>query len=291
MISRDPKREINRVIPAVDSRDGAGVLLKRSIGRNPSARLDPFLMLDAFSSDNPDDYMAGFPPHPHRGFETVTYMLNGHMIHKDHLGNEGELRSGGVQWMTAGKGVVHEERPVAIEGLMRGFQLWINLPAKDKMKPAAYQHIEPEDIPHIELMGGAALKLIAGSLTLDDITYQGPICVEETQPLYVDLQLQPGTTVELPIPSSHNAFIYLFEGKATVEGQPLLIDAANRLSTGSRVSITTAESDADKPITRLLLLAGKPIGEPVAQYGPFVMNTMAEVEQAIADYRADRLVD
>ncbi|MEM5535094.1 pirin family protein [Neptuniibacter pectenicola] len=291
MISGDNKREINRVIPAVDSQDGAGVLLKRSIGRNSSTRLDPFLMLDAFSTDNPDDYMAGFPPHPHRGFETVTYMLNGQMIHRDHLGNEGELRSGGVQWMTAGKGVIHEERPVAIEGVMRGFQLWVNLPAKDKMKPAAYQNIEPEAVPQIELMGGAVLKLIAGSLTLGDNSYQGPVCVEGTRPLYVDLQLPPGITVELPIPTEHNAFIYLFEGKASVEGQPLLINAANRLSTGSTVSITAPESDVDKSIARLLLLAGKPIGEPVAQYGPFVMNTMKEVEQAIVDYREGRLVD
>ena len=278
------KRKISRVIPAVDSQDGAGVQLKRSIGRNPSTRVDPFLMLDAFSSDNPDDYIAGFPPHPHRGFETVTYMLDGHMIHRDHMGNEGDLRAGGVQWMTAGHGVIHEERPQMVEGLMRGFQLWVNLPAKEKMKPAAYQNIEPEQVPEKRLASGAIIKVIAGELTIDDEPIQGPISAPNTEPLYLDLQLPPGSKVELPIETTHNALVYLFDGQANIEGEALEHNAVNVLGQGNFVAINTDQTSA-----RMLVLSGKPIGEPVAQYGPFVMNTMDEVEQAIQDYRSGRL--
>lgn len=278
------KRKISRVIPAVDSQDGAGVQLKRSIGRNPSSRVDPFLMLDAFSSDNPDDYIAGFPPHPHRGFETVTYMLDGHMIHRDHMGNEGDLRAGGVQWMTAGHGVIHEERPQMVEGLMRGFQLWINLPAKEKMKPAAYQNIEPEQVPEKRLASGAIIKVIAGELTIDDETIYGPISAPNTEPFYLDLQLPPGSMVELPIEATHNALVYLFDGQASVEDEALEHNAVNVLGQGNLVVVNTDSTSA-----RMLILSGKPIGEPVAQYGPFVMNTMDEVEQAIQDYRSGKL--
>ena len=280
------EREISRVIPAVDSEDGAGVKLKRSLGRNPATRVDPFLMLDAFSSDNPDDYIAGFPPHPHRGFETVTYMLDGHMIHRDHMGNEGELGAGGVQWMTAGRGVIHEERPQQVDGLMRGFQLWINLPADEKMKPAAYQNIEPEQVPVIEPEPGVQIKLIAGKLEKQGGIITGPVQAESTNPLYMDLSLRAGISYSFPVEKEHNALVYLFEGSAILNGQRLGQESAYVLTQGEIITIA-----ADLEPARMLILAGQPINEPVAQYGPFVMNTMDEVEQAIQDYRSGRLTD
>lgn len=279
----DNLRGIKRIIPAKDSMDGAGVKLKRSIGRNEAARIDPFLMLDAFSSENPDDYLAGFPPHPHRGFETVTYMLDGHMIHRDHMGNEGDLLAGGVQWMKAGRGVIHEERPQRVDGLMRGFQLWINLPAAEKMKPASYQNIEPEEVPQLN-GDGFELKLVVGELSLEGSSLKGPVQNSATEPLYGDLQLEAGREIELALPQSHNAALYLFEGEAEVAGEIIEQHQVSELTEGKGVLIK-AKSDS-----RLLILAGKPINEPVVQYGPFVMNTMAEIEQALTDYREDRLV-
>lgn len=279
-------RSVARFIPAVDSQDGAGVKLKRSLGRNPATRVDPFLMLDAFSSANPDDYIAGFPPHPHRGFETVTYMLDGHMIHRDHMGNEGDLRAGGVQWMTAGRGVIHEERPQMTEGLMRGFQLWINLPAKEKMKAAAYQNIEPEEVPILTLSNGSTIKAIAGTLSLQGQTISGPINSGSTQAIYLDIQIPADQTFTLPLANNLSAFLYLFEGSAVVDGQTLNGNTAAVLSAGDLLTITSSGNAA-----RLLLIAGKAIGEPIAQYGPFVMNTMEEVEQAIQDYQNNTLTD
>ncbi|WP_415901805.1 pirin family protein [Neptuniibacter sp. QD29_5] len=283
MSKLDNLRSIKRIIPAKDSMDGAGVKLKRSIGRSEATRIDPFLMLDAFSSENPDDYLAGFPPHPHRGFETVTYMLDGHMIHRDHMGNEGDLRAGGVQWMKAGRGVIHEERPQRVDGLMRGFQLWINLPAAEKMQPAAYQNIEPEQVP--QLIGeGYQLKIVAGEINLEGQVLKGPVQNSATEPMYCDLQLEAGREIELALPESHNAAIYLFEGEAQVAGEPVDPHQVAELSEGKGVVIK-AQSDS-----RMLILAGKPIGEPVVQYGPFVMNSMTEIEQALTDYRENRLV-
>jgi len=283
MSKLDNLRSIKRIIPAKDSMDGAGVKLKRSIGRSEAARVDPFLMLDAFSSENPDDYLAGFPPHPHRGFETVTYMLDGHMIHRDHMGNEGDLRAGGVQWMKAGRGVIHEERPQRVDGLMRGFQLWINLPAAEKMQPASYQNIEPEEVP--QLMGeGYQLKLVAGEMNLEGQVGKGPVQNSATEPLYADLQLEAGREIVLALPEAHNAVIYLFEGDAQVAGEPVNQHQVSELTEGEGVAIKALTD------SRMLILAGKPIGEPVVQYGPFVMNTMAEIEQALTDYRENRLV-
>ena len=280
------ERAITRLIKAVDSQDGAGVKLKRSIGQNQLTRIDPFLMLDAFSSSNPDDYIAGFPPHPHRGFETVTYMLDGHMVHRDHMGNEGDLRAGGVQWMTAGKGVIHEERPKMTDGLMRGFQLWINLPAKEKMKPAAYQNIEPEQVPIVRLENGATVKVIAGSLALNGTVYCGPIDSGSTETVYLDIEIKQGSCLTLPLPKRHSGFIYLFEGNAEIANQEVPNNGAAVLSDGEQVTIHSPNTQS-----RMLLIAGKSIGEPVAQYGPFVMNTMAEVEQAIHDYQNGCLTD
>jgi redox-sensitive bicupin YhaK (pirin superfamily) len=277
-------RTIQQIIPAIDTSDGAGVRLKRSIGQRQTLRLDPFLMLDAFNSANADDYIAGFPPHPHRGFETVTYMLNGSMIHRDHMGNEGELVAGGVQWMTAGRGVIHEERPQRSEGLMRGFQLWVNLPAREKMKPAHYQNIEPEQVPQVTLPGGGQARVIAGSLDLGNRVVTGPVSGVVADPVYLDLRLQPNERFSYPVPATHNLFLYPYEGALEVDGRRISADQAVVLGNGDEVSVQASASGAS-----FLLLAGKPIGEPVAQYGPFVMNTPEEIDQAISDYRAGRL--
>lgn len=286
MSTSTQQRTITRIVAAVDSQDGAGVKLKRSIGKNPASRIDPFLMLDAFSSTNPDDYIAGFPPHPHRGFETVTYMLDGHMIHKDHMGNEGDLRAGGVQWMTAGRGVIHEERPQMTQGLMRGFQLWINLPASEKMKPAAYQNIEPEEIPVITLDNGCTIKVIAGEYQLEDKLASGPIAAGSTQVTYLDIHIPKGEHLSLPVSDSLSAFIYLFEGQAEINKQALSNDNTAVLGSGDSVTIHAPDMGA-----RMLLIAGKAIGEPIAQYGPFVMNSMKEVDQAIEDYQNNTLTN
>ncbi|MDP2823853.1 MAG: pirin family protein, partial [Sulfuritalea sp.] len=185
-------RRLQQVIRSVATSDGAGVSLRRSLGQSPATRVDPFLMLDEFSSDDPDDYIAGFPSHPHRGFETVTYMLDGHMLHEDHLGNRGDLLPGGAQWMTAGRGIVHSEMPQQESGRMRGFQLWINLPAAEKMKPAAYRDIRPEEIPSVALPGGGEARVIAGSVTVDGREVAGPVQGLATEPLYIDVRLPSG---------------------------------------------------------------------------------------------------
>jgi len=279
-------RDIARIIPAIDAEDGAGVKLKRSLGRGQNTRVDPFLMLDAFSSANPNDYIAGFPPHPHRGFETVTYMLDGHMVHKDHMGNEGDLKSGGVQWMTAGRGVIHEERPKLSNGLMRGFQLWINLPAAEKMKPARYQDIPADQVPALTLANGGVAKVVAGSLELEGHTLNGPISGISTEPVFVDVSLPAHSHVTLPVTEGHHALIYQFEGESSIQNRALPQHSAAVLNNGTTVTVKAGVTPA-----RFLLLAGKPIGEPIAQYGPFVMNTMEEVEQAIQDYQNGVLTD
>lgn len=279
-------RTLARVIPAINTSDGAGVRLRRSLGSGKDVRLDPFLMLDEFSSDNPGDYIAGFPAHPHRGFETVTYILDGHMRHEDHLGNQGDLQSGGVQWMTAGRGIIHSEMPQQLEGRMRGFQLWINLPAKEKMKPAGYRDIQPEEIPVHVLSGGGQVKIIAGTLETDDVKITGPIAGLSTDPMYIDVQLPPGASFSPRIARGLNAMAYVFEGQLKLSGADTLLatHSAAVLNDGDVAAFTAAEQGA-----RFLVLAGRPLNEPIAQYGPFVMNTMAEIEQAVRDYQTGRL--
>ncbi|WP_405237045.1 pirin family protein [Lentisalinibacter orientalis] len=283
------ERTLSRVIPGVETSDGAGVRLRRSLGASEAGRLDPFLMLDEFGTDNPDDYIAGFPPHPHRGFETVTYMLNGHMRHEDHMGNVGELTEGGVQWMTAGRGVIHSEMPQQREGRMRGFQLWINLPAAEKMKPAAYRDIPADDIPAADIPGGR-VKVIAGAVPVGGTTVTGPIHGLSTEPLFIDVELAADHLFECPVPAGHNAFLYVYEGSITVgrgaDSRELPPRSAGILGEGDSATVESVGDTA-----RFILLAGKPIGEPVAQYGPFVMNTREEIERAIADYRSGALVD
>ncbi len=278
-------RAIKRRVPGVDSMDGAGVRIRRSVGKSQFARIDPFLMLDCFSSDDPDDYIAGFPAHPHRGFETVTYMLDGLMKHRDHMGNEGILRPGSVQWMTAGRGVIHEEMPQQENGLMRGFQLWVNLPASEKMKPAAYQNIEPEEITEISLEQGL-IRLVAGSLDIGGSRYEGPVSGISRQPIFMEVRLNSGEAIELPVANALSGFVYLFEGTAKLGEETLAIHEAAELSEGDTIRVSAGEAGA-----RFMLIAGQAINEPIAQYGPFVMNTMDEIEQAISDYRANRLTD
>jgi redox-sensitive bicupin YhaK (pirin superfamily) len=283
-------RSLQRVIEGLATSDGAGVKLRRSIGQGQGARLDPFLMLDEFSTDNPGDYIAGFPAHPHRGFETVTYMLDGQMRHEDHLGNVGELSSGSVQWMTAGRGIVHSEMPMQEEGRMRGFQLWINLPAKEKMKPAGYRDIPPGEIPVVALSGGGSVKVIAGTLEADGGATPGPIQGLSTEPVYFDVSLPAGAVFTHAVTHGHNAFLYTYEGSVKVgpaEAARLLKPrSAGVLSSGERIEIRAEAEGA-----RFLLLAGKPLGEPIAQYGPFVMNTPQEIEQAIDDFRSGRFTE
>jgi redox-sensitive bicupin YhaK (pirin superfamily) len=272
-------RTLQRVIPSIPASDGAGVKLRRSLGSSQTLRHDPFLMLDEFFSDNPEDYLAGFPAHPHRGFETVTYMLDGRMQHKDNHGNTGDLGPGDVQWMRAASGIIHSEMPQQAEGRMRGFQLWINLPAKDKMAAAEYRDISAAQIPSHEGKG-FSVKVIAGKF--DGVT--GPIQGGPTDPYYLDVHLEPGAVVEAALPNGHNGFVYAYDGEASVEGKPLPNRAAGLLSEGGAVKVKAGAEGA-----RVLVLAGKPLREPVVQYGPFVMNTREEIEQAIRDYQEGRL--
>jgi redox-sensitive bicupin YhaK (pirin superfamily) len=273
-------RTVSRLIPAVATQDGAGVRLQRVLGARPESRLDPLLMLDAFSSDDPDDYIAGFPAHPHRGFETVTYILDGHMLHEDHLGHRGDLTAGGVQWMTAGRGIIHSEMPQQTAGRLRGFQLWLNLPAREKMKPASYRDIPAEDIPLLRHAGGAAIKVIAGALTLGGATVTGPIHGGSTAPLYYDVTLAPGAELELPLPAGHNCLLYVFEGSLALGETAVPQATAAILSDGDYLPLS-GRADGG----RCLVVGGKPLREPVVQYGPFVMNSPQEIQQAFADYR------
>ena len=286
-------RTLSNIIRSIPTSDGAGVKLRRSLGQDQHQRLDPFLMLDEFSSDNPDDYIAGFPSHPHRGFETVTYMLDGHMLHEDHLGNRGDLKGGGAQWMTAGRGIIHSEIPQQESGRMRGFQLWINLPAKEKMKPASYRDIQPEEIPRTTLSNGGEVKVIAGTLHVDGQaagkTLAGPIQGLTTDPVLFDVRLPAGTKFTHDINAGHNAFVYPYEGQLLIgEGDaalPLKAQSAGVLSKGNRIEVQAGTDGVS-----FLLLAARPLNEPIVQYGPFVMNTREEIEQALDDYRTGRLV-
>ncbi len=278
-------RRLQAVVPSVAASDGAGVRLRRSLGGTPQLRFDPFLMLDEFFSDDPDDYLAGFPDHPHRGFETVTYMLEGHMRHEDNFGNRGDLGPGDVQWMTAARGVIHSEMPQQTEGRMRGFQLWINLPAREKMKPASYRDIGSHEIPTVALESGGELRVIAGEFAQASGVVRGPIHGGSTQPLYYDLRLPAGASATLPTPAGHNVFLYAYDGQAAVgdDGRALPYRAAGLLTRGDTVEVTAGADGV-----RLLMIGGRPIGESVVQYGPFVMNTVAEIEQAIVDFQSGR---
>ncbi len=284
------QRELRRTIEGVVTADGAGVKLRRSLGSVPGLYLDPFLMLDEFSSDDAADYVAGFPSHPHRGFETVTYMLDGHMRHEDHLGHRGELTDGGVQWMTAGRGIIHSEMPQQDHGRMRGFQLWINLPRREKMKPAKYRDIAAREIPVVELPGGGRVKVIAGKISVDGREFAGPIQGLTTDPTYLDVELPPGARFRHAIARDYTAFVYVFEGSVAIGSgdrvQTLATQRAGVTSEGEEIVLRGGDHGG-----RALLIAGRPLREPVVQYGPFVMTTREEVEQAVRDYRNGTLTD
>jgi quercetin 2,3-dioxygenase len=275
-------RRINRIVSGKPASDGAGVKLNRVF--SPGCRFDPFLMLDEFNSDEAADYIAGFPAHPHRGFETVTYMLEGEMLHEDHLGNRGRLTSGSVQWMTAGRGIIHSEMPQQQDGRMRGFQLWLNLPAAEKMKPAAYRDIRPEEIPTVALPTGP-VKVIAGRFRHEQGTQVGAVSGLATDPLVLDVTLGAAASLRVPVEEGYTALAYCFQGECAGgeaslrRGQMAVFDEQ-----GDVLALSAGAEGA-----RVLVLAAKPLREPVAHYGPFVMNTIEEVEQALRDFRNGRL--
>ena len=274
---------IVRTVRGMAASDGAGVKLTRVIGTAQLPDLDPFLMLDEFGTDRAEDYLAGFPDHPHRGFETVTYMLDGRMRHKDNHGNEGLLVPGSVQWMTAGRGLVHSEMPEQEAGRMRGFQLWINLPARDKMTAPKYQEFAPDGLPVVAPAAGVSVKLIAG--TVDGVS--GPIAQPATDPVYLDITLQAGTAWSYRLPDGHNAFAYVYEGGLDVgegeDARPLAQQELAVLGGGARLQLQAGDTE-----TRLILVAGRPLREPVARHGPFVMNTREELMQAFVDFQLGR---
>jgi len=282
-------RGVSRVVRGMPTSDGAGVRLTRVIGQPRLPDLDPFLMLDEFGTDNPGDYIAGFPDHPHRGFETVTYMLDGKMRHRDNHGHEGVLVPGSVQWMTAGRGIVHSEMPEQQEGRMRGFQLWINLPARDKMTAPKYQEFGPEKIPAADVGGGARAKVIAGHVA--GVT--GPIAQPATDPTYLDIELEPGARFSQPIPRGHSAFLYVYEGAVRVgSGESAATLATHELAVltdGDSVQLEGRDPPGDGgTLNRAILVAGRPLREPVAKHGPFVMNTRQELMQAFEDYESGK---
>jgi quercetin 2,3-dioxygenase len=273
---------VHQVFNGLPASDGAGVKLTRIIGTPAINRLDPFLLLDAFGSDDPQDYIAGFPPHPHRGFETVTYMLSGKMRHEDSAGNAGVIESGGVQWMTAGKGIIHSEMPEQEDGLLSGFQLWVNLPSTHKLTEPKYQERTNEQIA-IESSQGVTIKVIAGETSAGT---QGVIGNPFIDPIYWDIHQQTGAVLKEHIPFGHNAFIYVYAGAIDIE------DSAQTISTGQLAVLNDGDSISVKALSeaKYLLIAGKPINEPVARSGPFVMNTQQELKQAYLDYKSGDFV-
>ncbi len=275
-------RTVEQLIAGQPTSDGAGVKLTRVLTQNLQRRLDPFLMLDAFGSDNPNDYIAGFPDHPHRGFETVTYMIAGRMLHRDSAGHEGLLENGGVQWMTAGRGVIHSEIPQQEHGVMEGFQLWLNLPGRDKMCAPWYRDFKNAELPQFTTPSGVAVTVIAGVSQ----GVAGAVTREATAPLYLDLHLVAGSRFEQALPASHNAFVYVYRGEVRVAGQVVPAQRMALLANDATADGVRIEASTD---AKALLIAGQPLNEPIAQYGPFVMNTQQEIHQAISDMRSGRL--
>jgi quercetin 2,3-dioxygenase len=288
MSTNDDSRQVVRRVLGMPTSDGAGVKLRRVIGQPQLPDLDPFLMLDEFGTDRAEDYIAGFPDHPHRGFETVTYMLDGRMRHRDNHGNEGVLVPGSVQWMTAGRGLVHSEMPEQQEGRMRGFQLWLNLPARDKMTAPKYQEFGPERIPLANPAPGVRVKVIAGRVG----ETVGPISQPATDPTYLDIALAPAATFLQPLAEDYAAFLYVFEGAIRVgkSGDEGLVRTHELavLGPGTQVQLAGAAAGSDGGSARAILVAGRPLREPVAKYGPFVMNTRQELQQAFIDLQNGR---
>ncbi|MCA9531693.1 MAG: pirin family protein [Myxococcales bacterium] len=276
-------RTVREVVRGRPASDGAGVRLTRMLGTSALSELDPFLLLDQMRSDEANDYIAGFPNHPHRGFETVTYMIEGRMRHRDNQGNEGLLGPGSVQWMTAGRGIVHSEMPEQEGGTLWGFQLWVNLPASDKMMPPRYQDIPASDVPEVA-RDGALVRVLAGGV--GDVV--GPVRGVATEPVLLDVQLSTDATLRVPLPAGHTAFAAVIDGEARIG------PADDRRVVRERELAVLSPGDAfeaaagERP-ARVLLAAGRPLGEPVARYGPFVMNTREQLVEAFRDYEAGRL--
>ena len=294
-------RTVERIVRGQATSDGDGVKLTRVLTQPLQQRLDPFLMLDAFGSDAASDYIGGFPSHPHRGFETVTLMLEGRMRHQDSVGNVGLLEPGSVQWMTAGRGIIHSEMPEQREGRMAGFQLWVNLAARDKMIAPAYRDVAPADVPVLALPGGVTVRVIAG----EALGVAGVVSRPTTEPLVLDITLPPGTSIDLPVPAGHNAFVYAFggaavevggggggEGAATDDSTPVRVDSermAILANDAQADGVRLAAAGAQNQTARVLLVAGRPLREPITQHGPFVMNTTLELRQAVADFQSGAL--
>jgi redox-sensitive bicupin YhaK (pirin superfamily) len=274
-------KTIVKVVRGMPTSDGAGVSLTRIIGQPDLPRLDPFLMLDFFGSDNPGEYIAGFPPHPHRGFQTVTYMLAGKMRHKDSVGNEGVIDAGGIQWMNAGRGIIHEEMPEQEEGLLQGFQLWVNLPAKEKMSAPNYQDIQPDSVPTVQIQN-ASVKVLAGEV--DGV--KGPVKTTAVAPTFLDIDLKSGQC-DIALKSNEAAFLYVYEGNITVgkgdQAQKTMLESGELgvlSQQGTRLSFSSEKG------SKIIVVSGKPINEPIVQYGPFVMNSQQEIVQAFNDYQS-----
>ena len=279
-------RQVERQVRGQPTSDGDGVKLTRVLTQPLQKRLDPFLMLDAFGSDAASDYIGGFPSHPHRGFETVTIMLEGRMRHKDSVGNVGLLEPGSVQWMTAGRGIIHSEMPEQEEGRMAGFQLWVNLAAKDKMQAPAYRDVPPADVPLLTLANGVTVRVIAGSA----LGVSGAVSRPTTEPLVLDITLPAGQSFDAALPAGHNAFVYVYGGGVVdiggdvptrVESERMAILANDAAADGARLTAVQA--------ARVLLVAGAPLNEPIAQYGPFVMNTVDQIREAVEDFQSGKL--
>ena len=271
-----------RLVAGQATSDGAGVKLTRVLTQNLQHRLDPFLMLDAFGSDKADDYIAGFPDHPHRGFETITYMISGRMRHRDSAGHEGLLESGGVQWMTAGKGVIHSEIPQQEEGVMEGFQLWLNLPKRDKMNTPWYRDFKADDLPKFVTEDGVAVTVIAG----ESHGVTGAVTRDVTAPNYLDVHLPGGSRFEQKLPANHNAFVYVYRGEVRIAGQAVPLQRMAILVNNAQADGVVIEASLD---AKVLLVSGQPLKEPIVQYGPFVMNSQDEIYQALSDFRDGRL--
>lgn len=275
-------RTVERMVAGQATSDGAGVKLTRVLAQNLQHRLDPFLMLDAFGSDQADDYIAGFPDHPHRGFETVTYMIAGRMLHRDSAGHEGLLENGGVQWMTAAKGVIHSEIPQQAEGVMEGFQLWLNLPKADKMNTPWYRDFKNDDLPKFVSPQGVAVTVIAG----ESHGVTGAVTRDTTAPNYLDVHLPGGSRFEQKLPAGHNAFVYVYRGEVSIAGKAVPVQRMAILANDMLADGVVIEASVD---AKVLLISGQPLKEPIVQYGPFVMNTQDEIYQALSDFRDGRL--
>ena len=281
-LKKELDRELKKIIQAQPTQDGDGVKIHRLAGRHLHQALNPFLMIDEINSDDAADYIGGFPEHPHRGFETITYMKAGRMRHRDHMGNEGVIGAGDVQWMTAGAGVLHSEMPEQDQGLLHGFQIWLNLPAAEKMKPAAYQELTSSTITELSLAKGGLLRVIAGNITANQQLLQGPLTQTSTQPVLLDIHLAANESVELSFNADNPAQVYVYKGATDL--------IANRqlgiYSEGKNLLLKAGPAGAE-----LLVLSGRPIKEPLVQYGPFVMNTKEEIERALKDFQSPQFLE